>query len=60
MLFWVVFKKLGSLRILLLGLSKGICQGIMIRAFPSSRVSVYSIPAPYDSEQTAGQVRDTS
>nr|XP_009912892.1 PREDICTED: suppressor of tumorigenicity 14 protein-like [Haliaeetus albicilla] len=27
----------------------------MIRAFPSSRVSVYSIPAPYDSEQTAGQ-----
>ncbi|XP_061844671.1 suppressor of tumorigenicity 14 protein [Colius striatus] len=27
----------------------------MIRAFPSSRVSVYSIPAPYDSVQTAGQ-----
>ncbi|XP_010074783.1 PREDICTED: transmembrane protease serine 7-like [Pterocles gutturalis] len=27
----------------------------MIRAFPSSRVSVYSIPAPCNSEQTAGQ-----
>ncbi|XP_063175233.1 transmembrane protease serine 7-like [Chroicocephalus ridibundus] len=27
----------------------------MIRAFPSSRVSVYTIPAPYDSEQAARQ-----
>ncbi|XP_009504986.2 suppressor of tumorigenicity 14 protein [Phalacrocorax carbo] len=27
----------------------------MLQAFPSSRVSVYSIPAPYDSGETAGQ-----
>ncbi|XP_040438988.1 suppressor of tumorigenicity 14 protein-like isoform X1 [Falco naumanni] len=54
-LFWVMFKKISEFRNLLLGLSKGICQGVMKQAFPSSQVSVYSIPAPYDSEQTAGQ-----
>lgn len=46
--------------ILLLGLLKGIRQGIMIRAISSGQVSVYSIPTPYHSEQTAGQVRGIS
>lgn len=45
---------------LLLRFSEGVSQGIMTQAFPSRRVSVYSIPAPYHPEQADGQVRDNS
>lgn len=58
--YWFMFKEWGSSRILLLRFSESICQGIMTRAFPSRRVSVYSIPAPYHPEQADGQVRDNS
>lgn len=55
----ILFKKQGSFMGLLLALSKSICHGIMLQAFPSSQISVYSIPVP-DAEQAAGQVRATS
>lgn len=49
----------GLFRGLQLGLSEGICHGTMLHAFPSGRISVYSIPAP-DAERAAGQVRAIS